>query len=269
MITQIEKNYDTQRKLGNVEDVRYKDVIEKEEARKEKKRVQLAQLEADRLEQQQKKGYVNDIQLNNHSERPTYKSQMSTVSIWSIQSMQEFAFGEGKDFLIHISPVDILEWTNYPWYRKGLEIVKAIPYFLMTVCIPVVDLESPNENWCRLLTCLNIICAPQAILFLTKVQYSFAGIFPLWAAFLILSPIVSLAIFFTSQKETPPFYHRVLGFIGFAVSVIFVNSIAEEVIAVLTTFGVIFDLSDSILGLTVLAWGNSLGGINNSCFEWV
>ena len=90
------------------------------------------------------------------------------------------------------------------------------------------------------------------------------GTFPIWAVFLIASPIISLIIFFTSNKDEPPVYHRVFGFIGFAISVIFVNSIAEEVIAVLTTFGIIFDLSDSILGLTILAWGNSLGGL---CFD--
>ncbi len=77
--------------------------------------------------------------------------------------------------------------------------------------------------------------------------------FPLWAVFLIVSPIVSIIIFFTSEKDSPPIYNRVFGFIGFVISVIFVNTIAGEVIAVLTTFGAIFNLSDSILGLTVLA----------------
>jgi len=35
--------------------------------------------------------------------------------------------------------------------------------------------------------------------------------------------------------------------------------IANEILAVLFTFGVVFHLSDAILGLTILAWGNSIG----------
>jgi len=37
--------------------------------------------------------------------------------------------------------------------------------------------------------------------------------------------------------------------------------IANEILAVLFTFGVVFHLSDAILGLTILAWGNSIGGM--------
>lgn len=240
-----------------MEDILYQEKIDQVEARDGRRRVQLAQLEVDKLELQQQKSHISDTW-----ERPKLETQNSTTSLLSVQSVQEFAFVEGKDFLIHLSPVDILEWKNYTWYQKTFEIVKAVPYFVLTVCIPVVDMDSPKENWCRLLICLNIMCAPQAILFLLNVQYSFGGVFPLWAFFLILSPIVALVVFFTSQKDTPPCYHRWLGFLGFGVSVIFVNSIAEEVVEVLTTFGVIFSLSDSILGLTVLAWGNSLGGIH-------
>jgi hypothetical protein len=36
--------------------------------------------------------------------------------------------------------------------------------------------------------------------------------------------------------------------------------------AVLFTFGVVFQLSDAILGLTILAWGNSVGGKREKYF---
>ena len=69
-------------------------------------------------------------------------------------------------------------------------------------------------------------------------------------------------------KHKPPIYHRLFAFIGFGVSVVFINAIANEVINILQTFGIIFKLTDSILGLTILAWGNSLGG--NVCVcSWV
>ncbi len=40
-----------------------------------------------------------------------------------------------------------------------------------------------------------------------------------------------------------------------------VYALTNEIVEVLETIGLIFNLSDIILGLTVLAWGNSLGGL--------
>lgn len=91
-------------------------------------------------------------------------SQISSASIFSALSIEK-ALTESKEFFIQISPVDIIEWPEYSWYRKILECFKALPYFVMTLCIPVVDLESPKHNWCRLLTCVNVVCGPQIALF--------------------------------------------------------------------------------------------------------
>ncbi|CAF4403392.1 unnamed protein product, partial [Adineta steineri] len=47
-------------------------------------------------------------------------------------------------------------------------------------------------------------------------------------------------------------------FLGFTVSVVWIYSVANEIVNLLTTFGIVFDISNTILGLTFLAWGNSL-----------
>lgn len=48
---------------------------------------------------------------------------------------------------------------------------------------------------------------------------------------------------------------------GFFVAIIWIMAIADEVVNVLQTFGLIFGLSDAIIGLTIFAVGNSLADL--------
>ncbi|KAI0033562.1 Sodium/calcium exchanger protein-domain-containing protein [Vararia minispora EC-137] len=48
---------------------------------------------------------------------------------------------------------------------------------------------------------------------------------------------------------------------GFAIAVVWIMAIADEVVNVLQTFGFIFGLSDAIVGLTIFAVGNSLADL--------
>ncbi|KAH7637946.1 mitochondrial sodium/calcium exchanger protein isoform X2 [Dermatophagoides farinae] len=189
--------------------------------------------------------------LNQNEYRITYLSQFSMVEMMS----------ETKNFLLHICPIDLLEWNENSFIKKLFELIKAGPYFLLIVCIPVVDLESVNENWCRLLCCINIVIAPQIILFLQQIDYEIDHQFPIWALLLIISPILIIFILLTSDKNRPPIYHRIFAFIGFIISIIFIKVIANEIISILHTIGILFHLSDSFLGLTILALGNSVGDL--------
>ncbi|KAI4881052.1 hypothetical protein NFI96_030017 [Prochilodus magdalenae] len=47
--------------------------------------------------------------------------------------------------------------------------------------------------------------------------------------------------------------------IGFVVSALWISTVASEVVSVLHLLGVILGLSNTVLGLTLLAWGNSIG----------
>ncbi|CEQ41917.1 SPOSA6832_03684, partial [Sporobolomyces salmonicolor] len=52
-----------------------------------------------------------------------------------------------------------------------------------------------------------------------------------------------------------------LCFLGFAIAMVWILMIVNEVVGVLQTFGHIFGISDAILGLTIFAMGNSLGDL--------
>lgn len=47
--------------------------------------------------------------------------------------------------------------------------------------------------------------------------------------------------------------------IGFASSVLWISAVAEELVSLLNAIGLMLHISPVILGLTILAWGNSLG----------
>lgn len=78
---------------------------------------------------------------------------------------------------------------------------------------------------------------------------------------LVASSLALALLLLTTTPDQPPRWHFLLCFAGFVVSVTWISTIANEVVGVLKTIGVIFDISDAILGLTVFAVGNSMGDL--------
>ncbi|XP_047309335.1 cation/calcium exchanger 1-like [Impatiens glandulifera] len=74
----------------------------------------------------------------------------------------------------------------------------------------------------------------------------------------------SVAFFTTNRSKPPAPEKRVLIpwlVSGFVMSIVWSYLLAEELVSLLLSLGLIIGISPSILGLTVLAWGNSLGDI--------
>ncbi|KAI9668131.1 MAG: hypothetical protein M1821_000951 [Bathelium mastoideum] len=78
----------------------------------------------------------------------------------------------------------------------------------------------------------------------------------------LLCSLVSLILLlFTTTSTDPPKWRPLLCFVGFAVSIAWISTVAGEVVGVLKTLGVVLNISDAILGLTIFAVGNSLGDL--------
>lgn len=77
-----------------------------------------------------------------------------------------------------------------------------------------------------------------------------------------VSAVILLLIFFLVPESTrAPIYMQSLSFVGFVIAISWVSLVANEVVGILKALGVIFHISDAVLGLTVFAVGNSLGDL--------
>lgn len=60
---------------------------------------------------------------------------------------------------------------------------------------------------------------------------------------------------------------QLFALLGFVVSAVLISATASEVVSLLHMLGVVLSLSNTVLGLTLLAWGNSIGGEHNTFFS--
>ncbi|XP_035235578.1 mitochondrial sodium/calcium exchanger protein isoform X3 [Anguilla anguilla] len=153
-------------------------------------------------------------------------------------------------------------------YEKILSFIHQLPLeVLMLLTVPVVDPDKDDRNWKRPLNCLHLVTGPLVcVLTFLSGKYGLLyieGEFPVWALTLITGLFLSAIVFCTTTNEQPPRYHFIFSLLGFLVSATWISMAASEVVSLLHTVGVIFSLSNTVLGLTLLAWGNSIG----DCFS--
>ncbi|XP_029999838.1 mitochondrial sodium/calcium exchanger protein isoform X2 [Sphaeramia orbicularis] len=170
-------------------------------------------------------------------------------------------------FLSSLNPVDSRKWRRKPLSWRVLKVVKTPLEVLLLLCIPVVDPDKEDKNWRRPLNCLHLITAPVVCVLTFQsgiyADYLIQGEFPLWLLFLLLGLFLSAIVFCTTTNDEPPSYHPLFALLGFVVSAVLISAAASEVVSVLHMLGVVLSLSNTVLGLTLLAWGNSIG----DCFS--
>lgn len=136
---------------------------------------------------------------------------------------------------------------------------------LLKLTIPQI---SPSE-WSRFYQSANIALCPLALLYSCKsfvpldhpIMFLFPNShFPLWLV--VLCGSGSLAILhYIVEKEPPKTEQIPVVVVVFVMSVFWISSAAGELLNCLVALGVLLELSPALLGLTVLAWGNSVGDL--------
>ncbi|XP_058707965.1 mitochondrial sodium/calcium exchanger protein [Poecile atricapillus] len=162
-----------------------------------------------------------------------------------------------------LSPLDYRKWRRKPWYWRLFKAFKVPVELVLLLTVPVVDPDKDDLNWRRPLNCLHILTSPLLCVLTLKSGayglYQIQGIFPVWGLVTLVASALALIVFITTSNEEPPKYHCVFAFLGFLASAMWINAAATELVNILRTLGIIFQLSNTVLGLTLLAWGNSIG----------
>lgn len=164
-----------------------------------------------------------------------------------------------------LNPLDYRKWRTKPVYWRVLKVFKLPVEFLLLLTVPVMDPDKEDRNWKRPLNCLHLVISP---LFVTLTLqsgaygvYEIGGLFPVWAVVMIAGTALAAVTFFATSNSEPPRFHWLFAFLGFLTSALWINAAATEVVNILRSLGVVFRLSNTVLGLTLLAWGNSIGDV--------
>ncbi|XP_029917033.1 mitochondrial sodium/calcium exchanger protein [Myripristis murdjan] len=169
--------------------------------------------------------------------------------------------------LSSLNPVDNRKWRRKSWGWRALKVVKTPLEVLLLLIVPIVDPDKEDRNWRRPLNCLHLITAPLVCVLTfqsgTYVHYMVQGEFPLWLLTFLIGLFLAAIVFCTTANDCPPVYHSLFALLGFLVSAVLISAAASEVVSLLHMLGVVLSLSNTVLGLTLLAWGNSIG----DCFS--
>uniref|UniRef100_A0A7S4NBM3 Sodium/calcium exchanger membrane region domain-containing protein n=1 Tax=Paramoeba aestuarina TaxID=180227 RepID=A0A7S4NBM3_9EUKA len=147
-------------------------------------------------------------------------------------------------------------WDEKSWKEKFLYVLFSPFTFLFNATIPVPDEENWSRRWAYICPIFIPLVLSVAFGFLTNLL---GGVFPLMliveAAAL---PVAALIYYFTNDNE-PPKYKYIFVAVSFFMSILWIYLIANELVSLLTALGAIIGIPPDIMGLTVLAWGNSVG----------
>lgn len=149
------------------------------------------------------------------------------------------------------------QWLCWAFTRFVWSPFEVFTIFIRRLTIPLVDEDTWDKN-------LVVICPPFAILLFGVSVFSYSIEDPEFLmTVVVVGGMVSAFIEYSTSSLAPPegWQLALLICMAFGMSVIWIMNIANEVLAVLETLGALFGISSSVLGVSVLAWGNSIGDL--------
>lgn len=147
------------------------------------------------------------------------------------------------------------DWSKLSVLGRVKKCISSPFYLLRLLTIP----RPTEEYWDRPIICTCVSLAPVFCIWTTGNGEVTIGGFPGWSMMIVAGLLLgALTLFYTSWNDLPR-YNIILLLCGFVMAVIWIMLAAGELVCLLKAVGDILSIPNAILGLTVLAWGNSLG----------
>lgn len=157
---------------------------------------------------------------------------------------------------------------NFRFLQVFWQISKVWELPVSVILKLTIPQTSPSE-WNRFYRSANIALCPLALLFscnsFMPVNHPIVFLlpnvhFPLWLVVLFACSSLAL-LHFVLEKEPPKTEEISVVLVSFVMSVFWISTVAGELLNCLAALGALLKLPPALLGLTVLAWGNSVGDL--------
>jgi len=140
-----------------------------------------------------------------------------------------------------------------------------IPFTVMRSCtIPM----TAEDSYSRPVLVISLLGGPFWLTYYLGQQGwdMYAGEIPACIPLIMLGVILAVAVVAatTGGRRLPKWAAATLGLLGFVVAASWIDTIASNVVGILQFLGVLLGIRKSVLGLTVLAWGNSIGDLSTN-----
>lgn len=147
------------------------------------------------------------------------------------------------------------EWDTYSTPYKILVMLEYPLTLARDLTIPTLD----GSSWNKLIAMIHPIADPLLVCFVFGLAGNVVETVILCA---LIGAVPSFAIFLVAQNNRPPtepYFTVPWTLTAFFMCVVWVYMLAGELITALSVLGIILQLPPAFLGLTILAWGNSVG----------
>ena len=130
----------------------------------------------------------------------------------------------------------------------------------MALSIPVVEKGKREEGWSRHAATLQCTFGPLWFVFITGQANKPLGHLLLWQFQLIVGVSISILVFIL-MGDRAPVWHWLRALVGLSQSVLWIYFAATEIVDILNTLGIYYEVSEALLGILVVATANSIGDL--------